>query len=297
MLIVVEDGGGLANRLFVFANVLSTGINIGHRVMNPAFRQWSESFEGTAGDALSMFPRRPIPLFGQRIFAKLAASLSYRCAGLLEKEGEFAGVRVITLRWPEHYDLDTEASVTDLRRRRLVLLKGWLFRNRSGVCCHQATLRRFFRPVRSIRDRADGLVKIARRYGEFLVGVHVRHRDYRDFMGGRYFYNFQTYVDLMRSVATVLTARRPAFIICSDEDQDTSIVGDLPVTFSTMGPVEDIWALSRCDMVMGPPSTFSTWAAFLGQVPQWEIRSTDAEPDPEAFLVPDPVPRLPDEAP
>ena len=78
MLIVVEDGGGLANRLFVFANAIATGEMTGHRVVNPAFRRWSDSFEGTVGDAMSSFPRRTRALFGGALSARVAASISYR---------------------------------------------------------------------------------------------------------------------------------------------------------------------------------------------------------------------------
>jgi hypothetical protein len=67
------------------------------------------------------------------------------------------------------------------------------------------------------------VVEAARPKGDFLVGVHVRHRDYRSFMDGRYFYPFTTYVELMRSVAAMVAPRRAAFFVCSDEAQDLSI--------------------------------------------------------------------------
>jgi hypothetical protein len=296
MLVVVEDGGGLANRLFVFANVIATGVVTAHRVVNPAFRHWADSFEGTAGDAMSAFPRRRRALFGSPLFARIAASLSYRACKVLA--GTRRGpVRVMSLSWPQHYDLDSPEEAADLRRRRLVLFKGWLFRNPSGVESCAARIRDFFRPISDIREEADRVVAAARSETDVLVGVHVRHRDYRDFMEGRYFYPFPTYVDLMRSLAARVAPRRAAFLVCSDEAQDRSAADDLRVTFSTMGPVQDLWALSRCDMVMGPPSTFSAWAGFLGEVPLWELDEARCEPDPENFAVPLPVPRPPDRSP
>ena len=295
MLIVVEDGGGLANRLFVFANAIATGQMTGHRVFNPAFRRWSDSFEGTAGDAMSSFPRRRRALFGGALSARIAASLSYRSCGILT--GSHHGpVRATTLIWPQYRDLDTPEEVADLRRRRLVLLKGWLFRNRSGVERHAATIRNFFQPMPDICSEADGIVGAARAAGDLLVGVHVRHRDYREFMDGKFFYPLTTYVALMRSVAAMLAPQRAAFLVCSDEEQDRSLASDLAVTFSTMGPVQDLWALSRCDLLMGPPSTFSQWAAFLGETPLWQIDDPAREPDRELFRVPLPVPKPPIQA-
>lgn len=297
MLVVVEDGGGLANRLFVFANVIATGLATGHQVANPAFRRWADSFEGTEGDSLSFFPRRTRALFGGPLPARISASLSFRCSNLLAGSRGFGPVRAITLRWPQFCDLDAPETVADLRRRRLVLLKGWLFRNPSGVERHTTLIRDLFRPVPAIRKEAEQVVDAARAQGDFLVGVHVRHHDYRAFMDGRYFYPFQTYVTLMHALAATVMPRRATFLVCSDEAQDPSIANDLPVTFSSMGPVHDLWALSRCDLLMGPPSTFSTWAAFLGEAPLWEIDDPHLEPDPTVCLVPSPVPRVPAEAP
>ncbi len=295
MLVIVEDGGGLANRLFVFANVIATGLATGHRVANPAFRRWAESFEGTAGDLCSFFPQRPRPHFGGPLPSRIAASLSYRISRFLTRTPSIGPVRAISLRWPEHCELDAPETAADIQRRSLVLLKGWLFCNRSGIERHTDMLRGFFRPVPSIRSHADCVVDAARQKGDLLVGVHVRHRDYRNFMDGKYFYSFPTYVDLMRSVAENVAPRRAAFLICADEEQDLLISRDLPVTFSTMGPVHDLWALSSCDLMIGPPSTFSTWAAFLGEVPRWEIDDPRSRPSPESFRVPLPVPRLPGE--
>jgi hypothetical protein len=293
MLVVVEDGGGLANRLFVFANVIVTGLETGHGVANPAFRHWADSFDGTRGDSLCRYPRRRRAHFGGRLPARIAASLSFRCSRLLAGSPELGPLRTIRLNWPQFCDLDDPAIVADLERRRLVLLKGWLFRNPSGVERHGAVLREFFRPVAGIRREAERTFDSARSRGDLVVGVHIRHHDYRAFMDGRYFYPFTTYVALMRSLAETVTPRRAAFLVCSDEAQDPSIARGLPVTFSSMGPAHDLWALSRCDLVMGPPSTFSAWAAFLGEKPLWELQSPDCDPELETFVVPAPVPRVP----
>jgi hypothetical protein len=297
MLVVVEDGGGLANRLFVFANVIVAGIATGHRVANPAFRGWAKSFEGTAGDSLSFYPRRPWALFGDRVSARIVASLSYRLSKPLARSIGSGPLRAITLNWPQHCDLEAPATMADLQRRRLVLLKGWLFRSPSGIDSHGAALRDFFRPVPAIRRQAEAVVDAARSGGDLVVGVHVRHRDYRVFRNGEYFYPFETYVALMRSLAAKVAPRKASFLVCSDEAQDISGVEEPPVTLSTMGPVHDLWALSRCDLVMGPPSTYSAWAAFLGETPLWEIGDPDREPDPTRFTVPSPVPRLPTQHP
>jgi hypothetical protein len=289
MLVIVEDGGGLGNRIFVFANVIVTGLATGHRVVNPAFRRWAHCFEGTEGDCLSMFPKRRRGFSRNRWAARVAASLSYRSTRVLAATPMPGPVRAISLEWPQQCDLDDPATGADLQRRRLVFLKGWLFRNPSGIQRHGALLRKFFNPVTVIRREAAPVVNAARRGGEVLVGVHVRHRDYREYMNGRFFYPLAVYFDLMRSVAALLRPQRASFLLCSDEQQDEADHGGLPFTFSRMGPVHDLWALSQCDLVMGPPSTFSAWAAFFGDRKRWEVRSPDTRVTRELFKVPLPV--------
>ena len=293
MLVVVEDGGGLANRLFVFANVIVTGLATGHRVVNPSFRRWAESFQGTRGDSLSFFPRRRRATLGGPGPARVATSLSYRLTKLLNGTVSLGPLRAISLQWPEQCDLDDTETAEDIRLRRLVLLKGWLFRNASGVHCHAALLREFFRPVAAIRHDAGNVFEAARERGDFVIGVHVRHRDYRDFEGGRYFYPFPAYAKLMAFVAATVAPRRASFLVCSDEVQEQSAAGALEVTHSNMGPVHDLWALSRCDLIMGPPSTFSTWAAFLGEKPLWILEDSQSKPEPRTWRVPLPVPNPP----
>jgi hypothetical protein len=295
MLVVVEDGGGLANRLFVFANAIATGLETGHRVANPPFRRWAEHFEGTYGDHLAIHPKRARPWFGERLSAKIAASLSYRSREIFAGATGFGPIRTLALEWPDFLNLDDPRVAADLSRRRLVFLKGWLFRNRSGVERHAAAIRDFLRPVERIRREANRVVEKARDQKECLVGVHIRHGDYRDFLDGRYFYDLPIYLASMRSVADMLAPRSTAFLVCSDERQDLEGVDDLTVTASAMGLVHDLWALSRCDMVMGPPSTFSTWASFLGEVPRWEMTDPGHLDGQQDFVVPLPVPRTPEE--
>jgi len=98
MLIVVEDGGGLANRLFVFANVIVTGLATGHQVANPAFCRWAGSFAGTDGNFLSFFPGRARKFFGGPLPARIAASLTYMCSSPLASSPGIGPVRAIILK-------------------------------------------------------------------------------------------------------------------------------------------------------------------------------------------------------
>ena len=51
-------------------------------------------------------------------------------------------------------------------------------------------------------------------------------------------------------------------------------------------PVSAMHAMSLCDYILGPPSTFSGWASFMGRVPRLEIKSRDHVVRLEEFVAP-----------
>jgi hypothetical protein len=49
--------------------------------------------------------------------------------------------------------------------------------------------------------------------------------------------------------------------------------------------VGDLYALARCDYIMGPPSTYTQWASFYGNQPLYHLRSGDDRVEREKFRV------------
>jgi hypothetical protein len=98
-----------------------------------------------------------------------------------------------------------------------------------------------------------------------LIGVHIRQGDdYRGWIGGKYYFSAAQYTAVMRRIHTDLAGRPHYFCVCSDALIDTAELQGLPVWYERGAPEDDFVALSKCDYVVGPPSTFGTWSAFLG---------------------------------
>jgi hypothetical protein len=55
------------------------------------------------------------------------------------------------------------------------------------------------------------------------------------------------------------------------------VLADLNVTWGSGHLVEDMYAFAGCDYLVGPPSTFTTWASFYGQVPLCRLTAADGE--------------------
>lgn len=130
-----------------------------------------------------------------------------------------------------------------------------------------------FCPRREIVDFVNSRIK--KNQGVCYVGVHVRRGDYQNFFDGRFFYELSFYYDLMNQLYKLLSTDSTdvKFVICSNENFDITSCSLLEkvsfkqeniVHFENANAITDLYALSKCDYIFGPPSTFSQWASFYG---------------------------------
>jgi hypothetical protein len=91
----------------------------------------------------------------------------------------------------------------------------------------------------------------------------------------------------MRELATQFSGRKVAFFVCSDEPRQASEFTGLTVVIGAGPPVVDLYALTGCDYVLGPPSTFSQWASFYGNKPLYHLRDHDVQIELDKFAVSD----------
>lgn len=266
MVIVASKYGRLANRVFTFAHLAASAREHGYEVWNPAFDEYAEFFPATAGDVLCRFPARRSRL--AHPWLRHAAYMTVRkLAGASARLG--GPLPVVRIHGEEELDIGAPTFVERARRGPL-LVQGWLFRDHASLRRHGDEIRRFLTPRPEHLERADAVAARARDGADVLVGVHVRRGDYRTWQGGRYYWEAPTYAAVMERVADLFPGRRVAFLVSSDEP-----VEGLRGARGTGDPLDDLYALARCDYLLGPPSTYSAWASFYGGVPLTFIREPD----------------------
>ena len=62
-----------------------------------------------------------------------------------------------------------------------------------------------------------------------------------------------------------------ALNLCSDEPIDEGNFRDLSVRTAPSNALAGLYALAGCDLIIGPVSTFSEWAAFVGDIPRIQL--------------------------
>jgi hypothetical protein len=178
------------------------------------------------------------------------------------------------------------ADFTDLEQRKgLVILTGWRFRDYDAFDRHADEIRSYFEPTEKIAFSVRTLLEEARRGADVLVGLHMRAGDYRTFLGGKYYYAPAEYRSLADRTAVLFPGRRLRFLICSDEPVDPVAFKGVDFTEGSGDPVEDLVSFSKCDYIIGPPSTYTMWSSFHGRVPLLVVRDPDAALDLSRFRV------------
>lgn len=169
----------------------------------------------------------------------------------------------------------------DFRFFRRVFVSGWHFRVPERVRAHRDELRRRYDlQPRLFAEDPDYRALRKLRASAPTLGVHVRRGDYREWRGGRYYYDDSVYDDAVERVSTQIRERHgtpPKVVVFSDEPLTLAHRSALP---SRARPwYLDQKLMSECDYLMGPPSTFSIWASFIGGARLVHLQSADHRPE------------------
>ena len=149
--------------------------------------------------------------------------------------------------------------------------KGWQTRTDTRYLMQtMSQLKQIFRPKDEIMQKAEGLISDMKREADIVVGVHIRRGDYATWNDGRFFYELEDYHQFMLRVKELYHDRKVSFFVSSNEDFSLDLFegchcqrfGKEP-----SGAILDLYTLSLCDRIIGPFSSYSRWASFIGEVP------------------------------
>ncbi|QHV95273.1 alpha-1,2-fucosyltransferase [Spirosoma endbachense] len=170
-------------------------------------------------------------------------------------------------------------ELNDLRRgkKNWLLLEGEGFRSSIDVQRNQATIRSLFSPKTKYIKQVDRIIVSLKEKGSLLVGIHLRKGDYKDWKSGEYYFDDLTYMNYIEQAKRLFKNQSVGFILCSDEPINKNLFQSETAYISTNEVIVDLYLLAKCDYLIGPPSTFSGWASFYGDVPLCVVESKDAE--------------------
>lgn len=101
--------------------------------------------------------------------------------------------------------------------------KGWYTMDDTRYLAQtKKELQHIFRPREEIMDKATAMIENIRRNADIVVGVHIRHGDYKTFYNGRYYYTLKELHQMMLRIQEIYKDQRVAFFISSNETFDVN---------------------------------------------------------------------------
>lgn len=154
--------------------------------------------------------------------------------------------------------------------RRLHVFFSWIsYLDNAIFVKHVKDIRSFFKMNQFVEDSCERTLKCIKQDNVSIVGVHLRRGDYREFRNGKYYYDDNRIIDWLQQLSEN-TTKPIHFLLCSNEKIDCEKYRRAGLSVSQPGKssIEDLCLLSKSDYVMGPPSTYSFWAAMYGNKPR-----------------------------
>lgn len=251
MVIISGKSGQLGNSLILYSGFIAFGLDNNISIFNPSFFRYKDYFEFTASkNNLNWFIFHLLYYY-TRVLIKLKSKKA--------KE----------LNWDENFNLDGEVSKSILSKSNY-FIQGWQYRGNKALAKNKGYIIECFKPLDKYKESLDAFfLKNFYNKSETIVGIHIRRGDYQNFENGKYFYSMEQYKNIILNINKLFGDQQTHFLICSNEKIDTTILASLNINYTQAAGHEllDMYSLARCNYIAGPPSTYTMWASFYGNVP------------------------------
>lgn len=288
--IFTNGGGRLSNQLLNCAHLFAWAKEYNYGLINMAFWPYSEHYKHFAQNKLISINSIPNK-FSVR-FLKLRSRLDKlnsnnqrrlskvykRYLHLLAKLNNW-----IIIRTKDYTDINAPLTAIDLndpdfnlwvKNANTVLLSGWNIRSWELVEKHAEFLRSLFIPTQNLTISCDLMLSELRSEFDIIIGLFIRQGDYRTWLGGKYFFDISQYNKWSKELVDHYPDKKVVILISCEEKLDQNqFDSDLSIRFSTGSAnkggdaVHTHYEFSQCDVIASAPSTFSAWAAFMGNKP------------------------------
>ncbi len=121
------------------------------------------------------------------------------------------------------------------------------------------------------------------------LGIHVRRGDYERWMDGKFFFNDLVYASYILKFINSHTDKNVHVFLSSNDPEVTvekfrKLCNTPYIHKLNRGPAEDLCMLSKCDYIIGPPSTFSLVGSMYNNSKlHWMFSSNPEQLETEGF--------------
>ena len=271
LIIVCDQYGRLGNRLHLFAQLITFAKKNNYVVWMPGFYDYWHFFPEL--DHRPTFASRFYPFSNftpEDVFYTF--NFIFRKASQLRENPLFR-----SLNFSDSNDGNPWNNIGD-SKSRVILFSGFVFHEYMLDCSSAISkINILFRPTSKYINEINAPIENLKSRNDLVCGVLVRQTDYRSWNDGKYFYTSKQYANFLCSIRNSFSNKTIGFFIATDEEQDEMIFGDLDCIIRVGYPLENLYSLSLCDFLVGPPSSYIGWSSLYGKSALITITSPNEE--------------------
>lgn len=271
LLVGAEKYGRIGNRLYVGAHLVAWARKSGALLLYPGFHDCEQWFQATYQDALCRYPEPRGPL-----------RLTNGFKGMIQKSINRLSIRMLASPQPSFQTVDLQPGGPDIGEDDFLgritsmpvnFIRGFVYDNTQPDIAEEIqSIRHHFRPRDHYLPAIEGPVLDLRTRCDVVLGIVIRHGDFKTWRGGELYFETSDYVDLMDKAVSCLAPLKVGFFIASDEYQPPDAFQGHYFFFREGHPIENLCSLSLCDGMLAAESSFTGWSEYYGAVPAYHIR-------------------------
>ncbi|MBQ8153080.1 MAG: alpha-1,2-fucosyltransferase [Prevotella sp.] len=261
-MIFARDKSQMCNNLLQYAHVYAWGREHGRKVISMRFSYKYQYFKICHTNLTS---------FTWYLVAKYLAALQILPTASFKRR-----------------DCDREALERKMLKHRHIVVSGWfvryydLFLKYRNEIVDLFTLdEQYTAPVKSKMQEEEKLSTLNSQLSTLRLGVHIRRGDYAQWSDGKYFYADEVYAGYINKFVTlhpgklihVYLSTNDPYVTC---EKFQEFCPQVCVHHLCGSAPEDLFMLSECDYLIGPPSTFSMVASMYRDIPLYRMDTGDA---------------------
>ena len=244
MKILIDNGGQTCNKFWGYLFPLTNAILYGKKYIVPIYDETIDYYPNLRSNSYFYYP------FYSKIINRLFGIREY--ISFLERILRLCRCDYDHLKkkWPH------------------ILLDSWSTRVYQLDKRAKDEIKRIFLPTKEIVNKTEELFSSHRHNHNLIIGVHIRRGDYKNWRNGTYYYSFEQYVSICKRLVDIYKDNKIIFFISTNERIDHSSFSGIDYFVNPCNSaVADLYSLSLCDLIVGPPSSFSRFASYYGDVP------------------------------
>ncbi|MBQ7420045.1 MAG: alpha-1,2-fucosyltransferase [Prevotella sp.] len=264
-MIFARDKSQMCNNLLQYGHVYAWGREHGRKVISMRFSYKYQYFH---------ICHTSLTGFGWYLLAKYLAA-----------------IRLLPTASFKYRNCNKEVLEQKMLKHKHIVVSGWfvryynLFLKYRDEICKLFTLdSQYTEPVKIKMQEAE-----ASKENIIRLGVHIRRGDYAKWHDGAFFYDDEVYVRHINRFQEWYPNKTLHVYLSTNDSSVTkeSFQKQCPsakIHHLQGSAPEDLFMLSECDYLIGPPSTFSLVAAMYRDIPIYRMDSSDvSQMTPDAF--------------